>query len=335
MEWPRYKHVNNPDENEDVKTKFTPLKEEVIFKSTIRYHNLKKVELGALLSALTFHNNEKCFHNIGLAKPLGYGKIKVEITHKDIDNYLKKYELLMESEIESWAKQPQITELLTMATEQNNQTNSQLAYMKLEQFAKEKGQKGFLRKYTKLDNIVPNYLISLVTKEEVQSKKDEIAQLGLQQEWKTIQKADNSQQIEAFIKKCDHAELKEEAQTYLISLKEKIEKEKIEREQEKQRAEQEKLEKLKAEEEARKQEEEEKRKQRLEEGIDCSTSKDVKDLERAIKGFERDEKNISKLKECIQNIYPTLNKKKKGQLTRSKEMKKWVSEEFLNSLGEE
>ena len=94
-----------------------------------------------MLSALTFHNNEKCFHNIGLAKSLGYGKIKVKINHENIDNYLKDYELAMESEVESWAQQPQLTELITMATEQNNQKNSQLMYMKLEQFAKEQSDK--------------------------------------------------------------------------------------------------------------------------------------------------------------------------------------------------
>jgi CRISPR-associated protein (TIGR03986 family) len=82
--WKRYlsqqdtelKVFNN--DNLNIRTKIKPLSKGCKFTSVVRFHNLREVELGALLSALTFHNNqEKCFHLIGMAKPLGYGKIKL------------------------------------------------------------------------------------------------------------------------------------------------------------------------------------------------------------------------------------------------------------------
>lgn len=66
------------NENVNIRTKIKPLDKGCKFTSIVRFHNLREVELGALLSALTFHsNNDKCFHLIGMAKPLGYGKIKL------------------------------------------------------------------------------------------------------------------------------------------------------------------------------------------------------------------------------------------------------------------
>lgn len=82
--WKRY--LSQPDienqtfnnENVNIRTNLKPLSKGSRFTSVVRFHNLREVELGALLSALTFHNNqEKCFHLIGMAKPLGYGKIKL------------------------------------------------------------------------------------------------------------------------------------------------------------------------------------------------------------------------------------------------------------------
>lgn len=51
--------INENDEiNRDTITKLYPLKEGAEFESIIRFHNLKKEELGALLSALTFHGHQ-------------------------------------------------------------------------------------------------------------------------------------------------------------------------------------------------------------------------------------------------------------------------------------
>ncbi|MEA3228737.1 MAG: TIGR03986 family CRISPR-associated RAMP protein, partial [Campylobacterota bacterium] len=73
------------DDDTDSATTFTPLGDyngnkfnEFTFSGKVRFHNLKKAEIGALVSALTFHNNQdKFYHNIGMAKSLGFGKIKI------------------------------------------------------------------------------------------------------------------------------------------------------------------------------------------------------------------------------------------------------------------
>lgn len=65
-------------EKKKVATSFVPLKRGTEFTTKIRFFNLKKHELGALLSAITFYQqNEKCFHQIGFAKPFGYGTLRV------------------------------------------------------------------------------------------------------------------------------------------------------------------------------------------------------------------------------------------------------------------
>ena len=77
------------------------------FTTKIRFHNLLPVELGALLSAITFHqnpadvtfNNSEVFHSIGMGKPLGLGKTKLTIEPNNINlngqevsiDSLKKY----------------------------------------------------------------------------------------------------------------------------------------------------------------------------------------------------------------------------------------------------
>ncbi|MGE3613752.1 MAG: TIGR03986 family CRISPR-associated RAMP protein [Sulfurimonas sp.] len=155
--------------NDNVGTSFTPLKDGVVFKGKLRYHNLKKAELGAILSALTFHNMPNTFHNIGLAKSLGYGKIQVKIDGiKEIKRYLKEFELTIEEQIADWAQTMQIKELLSMAIEQQNQGNSKLKYLELAEFAKNKTgeNKDYLRNYTSLNNIKTVAATSLLSKED-------------------------------------------------------------------------------------------------------------------------------------------------------------------------
>jgi CRISPR-associated protein (TIGR03986 family) len=52
-----------------------PVKTGVTFSGKIRFENLTKLELGALLSALELP--ETCCHKIGMAKPLGLGSIRI------------------------------------------------------------------------------------------------------------------------------------------------------------------------------------------------------------------------------------------------------------------
>lgn len=87
--------------NPRVFSRFKPIDKGAVFDFKIRFHNLKKAEVGALLSALTFHGNEESvYHNIGMAKPFGYGKIKIsEINLRELKfdkiEYLASFEDLI------------------------------------------------------------------------------------------------------------------------------------------------------------------------------------------------------------------------------------------------
>ena len=58
-------------------TSFVPLKAGAEIEFKIHFHNLHEFELGALLSAIKFHNHKECYHSLGYAKPFGYGKMSL------------------------------------------------------------------------------------------------------------------------------------------------------------------------------------------------------------------------------------------------------------------
>lgn len=123
------------NDNEKMKVKFKPLSANTVFKGKIVFHNLKKVEIGALLSAITFHGrSDKFMHNIGFAKPYGYGKIDIKLTLKELkysqDEYLKEFEKQMNEFVPNWLNMKQLTELCAMASVKCK-VSSSLRYQKL------------------------------------------------------------------------------------------------------------------------------------------------------------------------------------------------------------
>lgn len=147
--WKRYPlHKNRPNQINSIRenrssTTFCPLGtykgdgsfNEFVFMGKLRYHNLKKVELGALISAITFHaNQDDFFHNIGLAKPYGYGKIVIDIenfdTDKDIDALIEYENLMNNFTDNNWLQKDQIKELFTMADSDSN-IDDKLKYLTL------------------------------------------------------------------------------------------------------------------------------------------------------------------------------------------------------------
>ena len=96
------------------------------FKLRINVHNLKKVEIGALLSALTIHETDGVFHNLGLAKSYGYGKIQIEnvklhMLRHSCDDYELAFEDAMDEFLTScegqetrWCDSKQMTMLASM-----------------------------------------------------------------------------------------------------------------------------------------------------------------------------------------------------------------------------
>ncbi|WP_373550727.1 TIGR03986 family CRISPR-associated RAMP protein [Haliscomenobacter sp.] len=165
-----------PKSSGDVGVRFVPLETGARFKFTIRYHNLKKVELGALLSALTFHRfDQDTFHGLGMAKPLGYGKVKLSLPalSKAELECLAIYEVYMGSKIKGWLSSPQLKELLSMALEPTREVDSSLVYMKLElgkgnEFTAAKNASEALKPYSKRSNN-PIELQSILSKEQLDS----------------------------------------------------------------------------------------------------------------------------------------------------------------------
>jgi CRISPR-associated protein (TIGR03986 family) len=68
---------SNPSKNKKITTKFIPLEKGCKFRGRIHFHNLRKAEIGALLWALTWGNNNSLRHRLGMAKPYGFGHVKV------------------------------------------------------------------------------------------------------------------------------------------------------------------------------------------------------------------------------------------------------------------
>ncbi len=186
-------------ENENVGITFAPLKDGVVFKGKMRFHNLKKAEIGALLSALTFHNTPRTFHNIGLAKSLGYGKVELRLNGiNDMDGYLKAFELAIGEQISNWIESPQLAELFAMATEQKNEGTSKLKYMSLLEFAKNKtgANKDYLRNYTALNNIVTINIKSFLSVDEKKRLKSNRENILIQREEKIKQEVEIKKQKE-------------------------------------------------------------------------------------------------------------------------------------------
>lgn len=130
---------------EKVSTKFIPLPVGTEFTLDIGYHNLRKEELGALISAITFHNTKRLYHSIGSAKPLGYGKVSIELSGIEEGikiEMLKAYEGFMDYSLNHsaplWFQCEQIKELFAMAKPGND--GSKLQYMELAKFAAAKGR---------------------------------------------------------------------------------------------------------------------------------------------------------------------------------------------------
>ena len=80
-----------------------------VFEGKVRFHNLKKEELGALVLAMKIHEQypNEFFHNIGMAKPLGFGRISFEElsvisdTNQTIENIELQFLNFLENEVGS------------------------------------------------------------------------------------------------------------------------------------------------------------------------------------------------------------------------------------------
>lgn len=131
--------------NEKTVNKFRPIPAGNSFVMRINVHNLRKVEIGALLSAITFHKTPGVYHNIGSAKGFGYGKLKCAALNLDglkfaEEDYLRAFEMEMDKFVKSsfkcnWAKTSQIMRMMAIMSEH---TPQEVRMMVLEDYTREK-----------------------------------------------------------------------------------------------------------------------------------------------------------------------------------------------------
>ena len=149
--YPVHKSIKtgNYDEKQKDKvfSKFIPLKTGAEFTEKIRFHNLRKIEIGALISALTFHNHSGYSHSLGGAKPFGYGKVKIEIEGNSLKHDIAEYLAVFEEEMggDNWLLSSSMIELFAMA--QISSDERRLVYPSLDEFVEYKKGKKYLKNY--------------------------------------------------------------------------------------------------------------------------------------------------------------------------------------------
>jgi CRISPR-associated protein (TIGR03986 family) len=223
-----------------IDTTIYPLKANSVFKGKVYFHNLKRVELGALISALTFHNTEDCFHQIGQGKPYGFGKVSLTAKlNADIEInpelLMAEFENLMNDKcVYNWSKDNSIIQLFTLAKEEVTADDVLYKYMKLDidnpqnnEFILAKGGvngrgfKEYLQLYTDLKSkrYEPTSL-AVKHKEALNAKKKEEEEAERSKAEKIAES--EREKPEAAIKAAKEQEEKEKEERNRVPLSEKI-----------------------------------------------------------------------------------------------------------------
>jgi CRISPR-associated protein (TIGR03986 family) len=162
-----------PEGQEENTNPFYPMNKGSEFKCTVRFFNLKDVEVGALLNSIDLPTG--CFHNIGFAKAFGFGKIKIEIikfesiSNSDLNtlnipDLKQKFVDLMNCNIDNYSKTIQIKELKQMCRVQK-ELKSKMEYMDLKEFVDCKKQHFKQDRNFAFGEYLPNYS-DLIVREE-------------------------------------------------------------------------------------------------------------------------------------------------------------------------
>ncbi len=164
--WKRYpvrdiKKIKFPlpsNENKNVAVHLKPLDTGACFKTKLRFHNLKKVELGAILWALSFGEQDNTYHSLGMGKPYGLGKITLKVkaqnhqtcrdenlSHQALmtcfTNYMnEQYQQAFKEG--HWSDSAQIQNLLAMVTPVAN--TQEFDYMNLQEYSNSKSRNNAL-----------------------------------------------------------------------------------------------------------------------------------------------------------------------------------------------
>jgi CRISPR-associated protein (TIGR03986 family) len=341
----------NGKRNEDVASKFIPLESGAKFTFQIAYHNLRNEELGALISAITFHGNEGFYHSIGMAKPLGYGKVSFEINGSKkefLRQRMTEFEDYMNFELGEkgnyWVETVQIKELFTMA-KPSDKGDASLIYQKMDMenrvndFQSAKADKKALLKYSSLSE--PVFIKSLSTDSTTERRKQYHKDQSGYFEFLNEAKKDDPT---AGFKKAARTELSnkvKEAQRQLInSLAEKqqqLREEKVQKEKAKLIVIDQEITRAK-----------------LNNPIDLSrvksNSRAFLDLEKVMRGYQvkyktgflEDENDVAILKEKLKEIYQSLSEKEKSKWADTKwaenhyfkKIERWLGQEIAKGILE-
>ena len=129
-----------PDGQNAQANPITPISKGAIFNCKIRFHNLKKVEIGALLYAIDLKNSG--LHSIGFAKSHGFGSVKIQPNISkckfSLDEYKSSFIDMMVNFDSNYTESTQLKELNLMSIPQKMRTP--LKYMNLSEFVECKKQ---------------------------------------------------------------------------------------------------------------------------------------------------------------------------------------------------
>lgn len=131
--------------NKKIQVQLHTLPSETVFQGRMIFHNLKPVELGALLWAMTFGGDSACRHGLGMGKPFGFGQVSFTIDKAAIEpndpeqlclgwrGYLTAFKDHMDTALGvNWLTTPQVQALIAMADPaQRNAFPGKLKHMRL------------------------------------------------------------------------------------------------------------------------------------------------------------------------------------------------------------
>lgn len=178
------------ENNPNVESSFKTIPQGQNFHFRITMHNVKEVELGAVLAALTFNHTTGVYFNIGMAKSFGFGKceieengIKLNGTNEKIDHYLQVFEKQMsaftyEYNQQLWAQTESITQLVIILGEHDD---SEVHMMDMDEYGDSKFEKRNPFNQLK-EQGTP--IVSMLTEED----KEEIRELALKAKGERAQK---------------------------------------------------------------------------------------------------------------------------------------------------
>ena len=212
---------------ESIMTHFRPIPAGLTFHLRIAVHNLRKVEIGALLSAITLHNTTRAWHHLGLAKGFGYGKLEItSVVLKGFSAEKEEYMQAFEKEMaaftypKEWHNTPQSTMLMSILGEHEEDEVKMM-----EGFAKykeAKNNKNFMS-LTDAEKAIPVHsLLKDKDKEDVK-KRTEAIQLEKKRQASALLKEKFVQENQAKYEQAEHCYNQKEFSQAIEIYKELIE----------------------------------------------------------------------------------------------------------------